>query len=253
MRTARKFIPAAIVGWFGCLLVTLMGGCCMRPNSPAPVRALILTGGHGYEQAPFEAMFNSFETIEPTFAVLDPEGHGFETISDWPYDVIVFYHFDRSLTEKSRENLLKLTENGVGIVVLHHALAGFPEWPEWRNIAGATYFLKDTQEDGTLWPACTWQHDVRLSVHVEDTAHPVTAGVADFEILDETYKGYRLEPGNHLLLTSDHPLIQKEIGWTRTYENSRICALQSGHGPEAYANPAYRTLVLQAIRWCAAK
>lgn len=257
MRTTLKFFPACLIhvsvmGLLICLIVCLIG--CHTPHKqPSAVRALVLTGGHDFDQAPFYEMFNALDNSEPTFATLDPEGRFFDDISHWPYDVIVFYNFRMPISDKSRENLIKLTENGVGIVVLHHALAGFPDWPEWRQIAGAKYFLADTEEDGILWKRCTYQHDVRLPVHVQDTRHPVTDGISDFEILDETYKGYRLESGNHLLLTADHPLCQKEIGWTRTYHNARVCTLQSGHGKDAYENPAYRRLLQQAICWCAKK
>jgi hypothetical protein len=250
-----KLIPARLICVSAicvaiCLLVCF-SGCCQPHKQPSAVRALVLTGGHDFDQAPFAEMFNALDNIEPTFATLDPEGRFFDDINGWSYDVIVFYHFNMPISAQSRKNLTQLTENGVGIVVLHHALAGFPDWPAWRKVAGAKYFLADTQEDGVLWKRCTYQHDVALPVHVHDARHPVTAGVADFEILDETYKGYRLENGNHLLLTANHPLSQKEIGWTRTYRNARICSLQSGHGKDAYENPAYRSLLRQAICWCA--
>lgn len=255
MRTTLKFFPARLINVpVMCLLICLLvclSGCHAPHKQPSVVRALVLTGGHDFDQAPFYEMFNSLDNIESTFATLDPEGRFFDDISYWPYDVIVFYNFRMPISEKSRENLIQLTQNGVGIVVLHHALAGFPEWPEWRKIAGAKYFLADTEEGGILWKRCTYQHGVVLQVHVQDIHHPVNAGVSDFEILDETYKGYRLETGNHLLLTADHPLSQKEIGWTRTYENARVCTLQSGHGKDAYENPAYRRLLRQAICWCA--
>jgi type 1 glutamine amidotransferase len=39
----------------------------------------------------------------------------------------------------------------------------------------------------------------------------------------------------------------------KTYRNSRVCYLQSGHDETAYQNPNYRTLVVRAIRWTAEK
>lgn len=234
------------------LFIGLLSGCEMSPSS-RPVRVMVLTGGHGYDQPQFEEMFDSLDNVKITHVTLDKDGGAFDNIFLWPYDVMVFYHFRMPISETSQANLIKLTENGAGIVVLHHGIAGFPEWPQWRKIVGAKYFLKDTQEDGTLWKRCTYKHDVEMAVQPEDTRHPVTRGVSPFIILDETYKGYRLEPDNHLLLSTPHPASQRQIGWTRTFNRSRICYLQLGHGKDAYGNPAYRKLLGQAIDWTAKK
>ena len=40
---------------------------------------------------------------------------------------------------------------------------------------------------GTEKPASTYKHDVDFKVHVEDPNHPVTHGIKDFAIHDETY------------------------------------------------------------------
>ena len=235
------------------ILISLSVGCAMQPKQSQPLQVMVLTGGHGYDQPQFEEMFGSFNGVEVTYAELDKDGSSFDDISDWNYDAMVFYHFRMPISPTSQANVLKLTEKGIGIVALHHGIAGFPDWPQWRQIVGAKYFLKDTQEDGTLWKRCTYKHDVEIAVEPADTSHPITRGVTPFVILDEAYKGYRLEPDNHLLLTASHPECQKEIGWTRTFKQSRICYIQLGHGKDAYENPAYRKLLNQAIRWTAQK
>ena len=75
------------------------------------------------------------------------------------------------------------------------------------------------------------------------------AGIADFTIHDEVYKGYDLQPDNHLLLSCGLPNSQKEIAWTRTYGNAKVCLIQPGHGAEAHGDKNYRQLVHQAIAW----
>ena len=41
------------------------------------------------------------------------------------------------------------------------------------------------------------------------------------------------------------------LAWARTEKNSRVVYLQLGHDKMAYANPNYRQLLAQAIRWAA--
>ena len=215
------------------------------------VKVLIVTGGHNFQRADFFAMFDGFANIEIDHVKIKKECTYFDDISQWSYDVIVFYNFRNKLSGKGRGNLLKLCNKGIGMVVLHHAIAGFDEWPMWPKIVGAQYFLEDTEIDGKVWKRCTYKHDVTFHVKAERSRSMVTAGLKDFEILDETYKGYRLESDNQILLTTDEILSQKEIGWTRSFQKSKVCFIQLGHGPRAYENKSYRKLLSQAITWTA--
>jgi type 1 glutamine amidotransferase len=86
---------------------------------------------------------------------------------------------------------------------------------------------------------------------VADPRHPITRGLADYDFTDETYCRTSVDPGVHVLLTTDEPSSDKTIGWTKTYESARVCYLQSGHDETVYRNPNYRTLVVRAIRWTA--
>lgn len=235
------------------IMIGLLVGCAMHPKQAQPLRVVVLTGGHDYDQPQFEEMFDSFDNVEITHAALDNNGTFFDQFDAEPYDVLVFYNFRMPISKTSQSKFIKLTEQGTGLVILHHAIAGFPDWPQWRQIVGAKYFLQDTEEEGQVWKRCTYKHDVSIPVDLADPQHPLTRDVKPFTILDETYKGYRLEPDNHLLLTADHSASQQEIGWTRTFNQSRICYLQLGHGKDAYENPAYRKLLHQAIRWTANK
>jgi hypothetical protein len=103
--------------------------------------------------------------------------------------------------------------------------------------------------DGKEYPKSTWAHGQDIPVKVVDKEHPITKGLADFTIHDETYGGYYVAPGVHVLLTTDHPKCAREIAWTRQYGKSRVCYLIFGHDNEAWQNPNYKELVARAIRW----
>jgi len=216
-----------------------------------PVHILLLTGGHGFEEAEFFAMFDAMANIRYTHVKLADDSEVFDTIDGWLYDAIVMYNMTQNISPAQQKNFIHLLDQGIGLVALHHSLCNFQTWPEYRRIIGAQYYEKPTEIDGVLYPAGQYKHDVTLQICTVDSAHPITAGIEAFEILDETYTQYAMEPDNHLLLTTDEPTSRKEIGWVRRYKNANVCYLQLGHGPEAYANPAYRTLLERAIIWSA--
>jgi type 1 glutamine amidotransferase len=90
-------------------------------------------------------------------------------------------------------------------------------------------------------------------VHIADKEHPITRGLQDFDIFDETYNHFTVNTGVHVLLTVNHPDSGKVIAWTHKYKNSPIVYLQLGHGPSAYENPNFRRLLEQSLRWVASE
>jgi len=217
------------------------------------LKVAVVTGGHGFSEKPFLALFEGHEGIEFTQIALKDDSELFEDISAWPYDVLVLYNMSQKISEKRQQNFLKLLERGVGVVALHHTIAAYSEWPEFRKIIGARYFLNDVSENGVTYPKSQYEHGVDYKIHIADTSHPITRGVNDFTVNDETYKGYLVDPDNHILLTTDNPKCQKEIGWTRTYSKARVCYIQMGHGDSIFSDANYHRLLSQAIRWTAQK
>ncbi|MFO8013958.1 MAG: ThuA domain-containing protein [Phycisphaerae bacterium] len=236
------------------MLLAIAGA--IRPSAEAagadkPVKAVVLTGGHGFQEKPFVAMFDAMEGLEATHVALKDHSEIFEDVSGWPYDTIVLYNMTQHISEKRRKNFLSLLDKGVGLVVLHHAMAAWQGWPEFREIVGGQFLLKPTTIDGVKYKKSGWKHGVDYTVHVADPKHPVTRGVKDFEIHDETYCRYWVSPKAHVILTTDEKTSDEAIGWTRTYKGAKVCYLINGHDGKAYANPSYRRLVAGAIRWTA--
>lgn len=217
----------------------------------APVRALVVTGGHDFERAPFEAMLRSLDGVEWR-EVSHPNAHAAwrpDAAREW--DVLVLYDMPGSIGEEARSDLKRLLAEGKGVVALHHSLAGYPDWPEYEEIIGGRYLLAPRVRDGVEQPASTYQHDVRFTVRVADRRHPVVRGVDDFVIEDETYRGFVVSSRVRPLLTTTEATSGSTIGWCKTYGRSRVVYLMLGHGPTAYEHPAFRRLVRQAILWTA--
>ena len=50
---------------------------CSGMFADEKLRVLVVTGGHGYEEAPFEAMFKSFEDYDCSFWALKDDSEDF--------------------------------------------------------------------------------------------------------------------------------------------------------------------------------
>jgi uncharacterized protein len=79
--------------------------------------------------------------------------------------------------------------------------------------------------------------------------HPVTAGLADFRILDETYGGMWISPKATVLLRTDEKTSDGPVAWVSPYPKARVVYVQLGHGREAHLHPSFRRLVRNAVRW----
>jgi type 1 glutamine amidotransferase len=209
---------------------------------------LIVTGGHDFDRKSFFEMFDSFQDISFTELKHPEANHLLGQINPETFDAVVFYDMPKSISEDEKKSYDKLLKLGKGLVFLHHSLASYQDWPEFIRIVGGKY-----HEEKDSPASSTYQHDVRFTVKISDPKFPVIKGVSDFEILDEVYGNTEVLPGVTPLITTDHPLSSKVIGWAHQKENSRIVFLQPGHDKNAFSNPNYQKLVRQAIEYVAKK
>jgi type 1 glutamine amidotransferase len=210
----------------------------------------VVTGGHNYDKPSFNEMLAGLganitsEVVEfpAAFDQFLPENRN-------KYDVLVFYHMWQKITPEQEKVFSACIRGGKPLVVLHHSICAFDEWPEYWNIIGGKYFHKPTTLNGKEYSACSFIHDIHFTVNVEKKKHSVTKGVKDFEIFDETYKGYYIEPGVQPLLTTTEASSNNVIGWAKKYGKARVVTLQSGHDTPTFRNENFRKLLRQAIEW----
>ncbi|MDP4222991.1 MAG: ThuA domain-containing protein [Bacteroidota bacterium] len=224
-------------------------------NPPSkPIRILVITGGHDYKVEQFNQMLSSlapqitYQVMElpAAFEMFKPENRN-------KYDVLVFYHMWQTITDEQAKDFEDCIRNGKPVVALHHSICAFDDWPEYWDMIGGKYFHKPTMFNGKEYAACSYLHDLHFNVKVADKKHPVTKGVNDFPIFDETYKGYYVAKDVTPLLTTDEPSSEPVIGWAKTYGRSRIVVLQSGHDVPTFENPNFRRLLKQSIEWVSEK
>ncbi|KAA0120644.1 ThuA domain-containing protein [Mycolicibacterium sp. P9-22] len=255
-------------------------------NVRTPLRVLLITGGHAFDEPAFLEAWGADPTLEVT-SVEHPEA------TDWlttgkakAFDAVVFYDMpgvDPKGPKASEtpaaviDAFHSLTRAGTGMVFLHHALASWPTWPGYAEMVGGRYHFRAGTLRGQQWPDSGYRHDVTHEIAVVDPSHPVCEAIPPtFTITDEVYLAPVVEDVVPLLrsgfeFTSDnfwstrrareghkfdrqgwsHPPGFNLVGWARQQDRSRIVYLQPGDGPEAYANPWLRKLWFNAVRWVA--
>lgn len=233
------------------ILLVLATSVISATNPPQkPIRMLVITGGHDYKIEQFNEMLSSLSP-ECTYRVMEfpaafdmflPENRD-------KYDVIIFYHMWQKITDTQAKAFEECIREGKPVVALHHSICAFDDWPEYWNIIGGKYFHKVTTFNGKEYQPCSYIHDLHFRVKVAGTPHPVTKGISDFEIFDETYKGYYVAEDVTPLLLTDEPSSTTTIGWAKKYGKSRIVVLQSGHDVPTFENPNFRKLLKQAVGW----
>lgn len=215
-----------------------------------PVRVLVVTGGHNYQQEPFNEMLSSLGKEYTCEVVEFPAAYSyFSPDNRDKYDVLVFYHMWQKITEDEAKNFSECIREGKPLVVLHHSICAYDNWPEYINIIGGKYFHKPTVVNGKEYQPCSYIHDLKFTVRVVDAKHPVTKDLKDFEVLDETYLGYYVDPVAVPLLTTEEKSSTPVIGWTKKFGKSQVVTLQSGHDSHTFENPNFRKLLKQSIQW----
>lgn len=130
-------------------------------------------------------------------------------------------------------------DRGGPLIALHLASSSFREIPEWRNWIGGA------------WIAGTSMHPPIAHAHVavQTDAHPIVAGLTDFEIYDEMYCYLALFPGNAVLATHRYAERDHPLAWVRDSGSRRAVYDALGHSIRAYDSPERVRLLQREALW----
>jgi type 1 glutamine amidotransferase len=172
-----------------------------------------------------------------------------------------------------RQAMLEMLAAGQGIVATHHALAGWPDWDEWARVLGGRFLYAPGSLGGEPLAASGYRLD-RYRVIPVHAAHPVCAGVGEFELTDELYlcqvfddavsplfvTDADLSP--QLMIDTHHEVVHGEqrasigdraasplLAWEQQVANSRVVYVLPGHSAETLRHPQYQRLLANAMRW----
>jgi type 1 glutamine amidotransferase len=128
---------------------------------------------------------------------------------------------------------------GRPLLVMHVATTAFPEVDAWEDIVGARWVRGTTMHPD-------WDHG---TVHVATDAHPVVAGIDDFQVWDERYSYLRVAPGIVPLATQEHEGIEHPILWAKQHGGARVVYDALGHEPRSYESEPHRQILRNAAAW----
>ena len=262
----------------------------MRRDLPR-LRVLVAIGGHAFDGPAFDALLAALPGFDCEI-VKHPEAARRMNPRDLDgFDALLLYDLPgldfrapqdgpRVLSPPPQlvAGFDALLRAGMGIVALHHALAGWPAWAGYGEALGGRFLYRPAQVRGRDCPDSGYLPDVEYDVEVVDRAHPVTAGLSPrFTLRDELYLCEVFEQDVTPLLRADAEFAQERfwsaanalrgagpsregwshapgsnlIGWARCVHASRLVYLQPGDGPATFGDSNYRRLVANALRWVA--
>lgn len=208
------------------------------------IKIAVVVGYHPYDVPKFQKLFESIPDIEVYIQHMEQFVYSSKDVRE-EYNVVLFYnfHMETPVNEapgyegRIKEVLESLGDTKQGIFVLHHAILAFPNWQIWSDICGIQnrkfgYYLEQN-----------------VHFNISDIEHPITRGITDFELLDETYTMDSAGEDSQVLITTNHPKSMKTIAWTRQYKNSRVFCYESGHDNQAYNNENFIRVVSRGIQW----
>ena len=256
-------------------------------NYHAPCQLLAIARGHPYEREAFSDLLSGLDEFDVCHVEQPAAQRCLGPQAARDYNAILCYDMpgvDFSADDAPRlvapeadftRDYLAMLDAGVGMVFMHHALAAWPAWPEYAEIVGGRFHYRPAQLRGQHWPDSGYRHQVTHRVS-KVCDHPVTEGIPEnFEMTDEVYLCPVFEDDVIALLRSDydfrgqhfyssasavagqmnshegwsHPPGSSLVGWAKRHGNSPIVYLQGGDDASAMANPHFRQLVHNAVRW----
>ncbi len=234
-----------------CLAVLLTA----KPAGTAPadgkVRVLLTYGGHDFQEKEFFALWDAMPGVSYTKAPLPQSADLFKPGLENDYDVIVFYDMIKEISPAQQQGLMGVLDRGIGVVSLHHNLGAHPDWPEYHQVIGGAWLNSKCSIDGRDYGPSAYEHGQVIPVQVVDKDHPITKGIADFVIHDETYGNTYVSPSVHVLLKADNPKNIGPFAWTGTHGKSRVVYFQAGHDAEAWKHPSFQEILQRSVRWAA--
>ena len=207
------------------------------------MKVLLLVGGAWYHDQPAHRR-SLLACLEPHFEVdMSHYPDGVLTTENLArYDVVADY---TSWWEPTREQCLALTSTvarGTGFACLHPATASYMNSPEFHDMVGGVFIFHDPNKmlTVTMEPAIHYKTGEKAIV-----PHPITAGLAEFEVQDELYvvEG-DMTRWQVLARSLGHPVV-----WTKPYGHGRVFSISLGHDERALTHEAVKRLYVRGVQW----
>ena len=232
----------------------------MSTSTPSR-RALVVRGGWD-SHAPIEATELFIPFLEANgFAVRIEESPAiYEDAAELAAtDLIVQSVTMSEISKPALAGLIQAVENGTGMAGWHGGIAdSFRNSSDYLHLIGGQFATHPGREPELRVGEPV---DNYLPYRVEITelgrTHPITAGIADFDLETEQYWVLH-DDLIDVLATTTHPTqpwhpwhrtVTSPVVWTREWGRGRIAVATPGHSVDVLQNPNVRTIVERGMLW----
>jgi len=225
------------------------GAVAPAEKTAAPVRLLVVTGGHGYPRD-FYAMLDSLHGVKWTHAVSQREAFARPIVER--YDAVLLHDMAEDLDEPLRVNLRAFVEAGRGVISMHHSIVDYTGWPWWfEEVTGGKYYVKPVAGH----TASHYHEDIDFLVTTVKgkEQHPVMRGVGPLWVNDEAYRNMAFAPGIEVLMETGFQENDRPVVYVGPSKTARVVYIQLGHSARTMNDPGFRRLVQNTVEWTARK
>ncbi len=221
------------------------------------MRALVIVGGwaHPAEQTG-PPMAEALESLGLHVDVVSTMDAAADHLASNGTDLLVvhtcrFLMLDARYTETQRAEFRYYTPDAVRAAIAAHVAAGrpvlamhtaplcFDDWADWPSIVGGRW---DWERSNHPPPG---EFRVELA-----PAHPVTAGLGSFAIVDELYRFVSPAAGAEVVATAvDADGIEQPLVWLHQRGAARVAYDSLGHDHRSLANVSHRALLSRLVGW----
>ncbi|MCJ1703356.1 ThuA domain-containing protein [Rathayibacter sp. VKM Ac-2926] len=136
--------------------------------------------------------------------------------------------------------LALLDRSAVPVLGIHVSSTSFGDSPEWAALLGGRW-VRGTTMHPDYGPAC---------IAIAAGAHPITAGLDDFDVQDERYSWLEVADAARILATHEHDGERHPIAWALEREGGGRTVYDAlGHDAASYSSPGHVRLLTAALDW----
>jgi len=165
--------------------------------------------------------------------------------------IVPVWTMGKILPEQAKPVFAAVRDGGVGMAGCHGGMCdSFRESTEWQFMTGGQ------------WVAHPGNDGIKHTIRIADPAHPITAGMTDFDVVSEQYY-LHVDPAVKVLATTEFPtpgvdgphvpngrVVMPQV-WTKMYGKGRIFYNALGHQANIFDIPQALELMRRGFRWAA--
>lgn len=223
------------------------GGVAGKPAAAAPIRVLLVTGGHAYPEALYTMLA---ETPGIVWKHAHTHAEAFRRPIHDRFDVLILHDMYEDAAPEARKVLEQYVEAGKGVISLHHAIVDYTKWEWWwREVTGGKYFVEPHGGHGKS----SYKEGVEFLVTAAagKQKHPVLEGVPPLLVDDEMYKDMWRSEKVEVLMETSNALNDPPVVYVGPHAKARVLYVQLGHSASTMENPGFRRLIRNSIEWTA--